>query len=77
MANEFCGRVLKCARDQYANHVLQKCMECVPAQHIQFIFRSFCRKAEEFSATSYGCDVIKVGIMLSFDLFFFLFFSNQ
>ncbi|KAK3132200.1 hypothetical protein QOZ80_6AG0517380 [Eleusine coracana subsp. coracana] len=59
MANEFCGRVLKCAHDQYANHVLQKCMECVPAQHIQFIFRSFCRKAEEFSATSYGCHVIK------------------
>ncbi|GJN05196.1 hypothetical protein PR202_ga22805 [Eleusine coracana subsp. coracana] len=62
MANEFCGKVLKCARDQYANHVLQKCMECVPAQHIQFIFRSFCRKAKALSITPCGCRVIQVGI---------------
>ncbi|KAK3120760.1 hypothetical protein QOZ80_9AG0693310 [Eleusine coracana subsp. coracana] len=59
MANEFCGKVLKCARDQYANHVLQKCMECVPAQHIQFIFRSFCRKAKALSITPCGCRVIQ------------------
>jgi pumilio RNA-binding family len=69
MANEFRGKVLKCARNQYANHVVQRCMECVPAQDIKFIFRSFCTKAKELSTTAYGCHIIQVGVpYLSFSV---------
>ncbi|KAK3139833.1 hypothetical protein QOZ80_5AG0391240 [Eleusine coracana subsp. coracana] len=59
MANEFRGKVLKCARDRSANHVIQKCMECVPPQHIQFIFKSFYGKAKRFSTSAYGCRIIQ------------------
>jgi hypothetical protein len=72
MANEFRGKVLKCARNQYANHVVQRCMECVPAQDIKFIFRSFCTKAKELSTTPYGCHIIQVNWCTAF-----IFQSNQ
>jgi hypothetical protein len=60
MANEFRGEVLKCTHNQFAHHVLERCMECLPARRIKFIFKSFCSKAEEFSTTPYGCHIMQV-----------------
>ncbi|XP_062230096.1 pumilio homolog 3-like [Phragmites australis] len=59
MARELGSKAQKCARDQYANHVIQKCMECVPPQHIQFIYRSFCGRAKVLSLHAQGCRVMQ------------------
>ena len=38
---ELDGHVLKCVKDQNGNHVVQKCIECVDPQHLQFIIDAF------------------------------------
>ena len=38
---ELDGHVLKCVKDQNGNHVVQKCIECVDAAHLQFIINAF------------------------------------
>ena len=38
---ELDGHVLKCVKDQNGNHVVQKCIECVDAAHLQFIIDAF------------------------------------
>ena len=38
---ELDGHVLKCVKDQNGNHVVQKCIECVEAPHLQFIIDAF------------------------------------
>jgi pumilio RNA-binding family len=35
------GAVMTCVRDQNGNHVIQKCIECSPADTIQFIVDDF------------------------------------
>lgn len=41
LVRELDGNVLKCVKDQNGNHVIQKAIERIPAQHIQFIISSF------------------------------------
>jgi len=57
-------QVLRCVYDQFANHVIQKCIECMPPKHIMFIYRSFCGKAKDLSTNVYGCHVIQVPRLL-------------
>ena len=38
---ELDGHLLKCVKDQNGNHVVQKCIECVPPAHLQFIVDGF------------------------------------
>ncbi len=33
--------VMECVDDQNANHVIQKCIETIPHQHIDFIIQHF------------------------------------
>ena len=35
------GNVLKCVKDQNGNHVVQKCIECVNPEKLQFVIESF------------------------------------
>ncbi|KAL6653861.1 hypothetical protein ACP70R_008785 [Stipagrostis hirtigluma subsp. patula] len=59
MAFELGGKVLMCCRDKNANHVIQKCIECVPPQRIQFIFRSFRGKVRSLSMHSCACRIVQ------------------
>jgi pumilio RNA-binding family len=51
---------MKCVRDQNGNHVIQKCIESVPAEKIGFIFSAFCGEVATLSMHPYGCRVIQV-----------------
>ena len=51
--------VLKCVKDQNGNHVIQKAIERVPAQHIQFIISAFHDQVQRLATHSYGCRVIQ------------------
>lgn len=57
---ELDGHVMKCVRDQNGNHVIQKCIECVPPEKIEFIISSFQGQVETLAAHPYGCRVIQV-----------------
>ena len=61
MVKELDGSVMKCVRDQNGNHVVQKCIECVPQDHIQFIISAFYGQVVVLSSHPYGCRVIQVG----------------
>lgn len=41
IVRELDGHVLKCVKDQNGNHVVQKCIECVQPQALQFIIDAF------------------------------------
>ncbi|KAL0410296.1 UNVERIFIED_CONTAM: Pumilio5 [Sesamum latifolium] len=41
LVRELDGHVMRCVRDQNGNHVIQKCIESIPTQNIQFIISSF------------------------------------
>ena len=41
LVRELEGNVMKCVKDQNGNHVIQKCIEKVPSELIQFIVDSF------------------------------------
>lgn len=41
IVKELDGHVQKCVKDQNGNHVVQKCIECVDPNHIQFIIDAF------------------------------------
>lgn len=64
---ELDGHVMKCVRDQNGNHVIQKCIECVPAEKIQFIISAFRGQVATLATHPYGCRVIQV---LSFNVWF-------
>ncbi|KAL8791669.1 MAG: hypothetical protein Q9195_005752 [Heterodermia aff. obscurata] len=51
--------VLKCVKDQNGNHVIQKAIERVPAEHIQFIINAFTGQVQALATHSYGCRVIQ------------------
>uniref|UniRef100_A0ACD5ZW28 Uncharacterized protein n=1 Tax=Avena sativa TaxID=4498 RepID=A0ACD5ZW28_AVESA len=59
MAKEFGSNLLKCACDQHANNTVQKCIEFVPPQYIQFVYRSLCGKVKMLSTHPFGCHVIQ------------------
>lgn len=60
MVTELDGHIMKCVRDQNGNHVIQKCIECVPEDSIQFIISTFYGHVVPLSTHPYGCRVIQV-----------------
>lgn len=59
MVKELDNNVLRCVKDQNGNHVIQKAIERVPAQHIQFIIDAFIGHVSSLSVHGYGCRVIQ------------------
>nr|XP_025876174.1 pumilio homolog 1-like [Oryza sativa Japonica Group] len=59
MANEVGRKLMQCVYDQNGNHVVQKCLQCVPPQYIKLIHASLCGKAVMLSTHPYGCRVIQ------------------
>jgi Pumilio-family RNA binding repeat len=51
---------MQCVRDQNGNHVIQKCIEWVPVEHIGFIIKAFRGQVASLSMHPYGCRVIQV-----------------
>ncbi|ETN40889.1 uncharacterized protein HMPREF1541_05169 [Cyphellophora europaea CBS 101466] len=51
--------VLKVIRDQNGNHVVQKAIERVPAEHIQFIIEAHKGEVVKLAQHTYGCRVIQ------------------
>lgn len=64
MVGELDGHIMRCVRDQNGNHVIQKCIECVPESNIQFIITTFFDQVVTLSSHPYGCRVIQVEIQL-------------
>lgn len=64
MVTELDGQIMRCVRDQNGNHVVQKCIECIPEEAIQFIVSTFYDQVVTLSTHPYGCRVIQVGIHL-------------
>lgn len=62
MVTELDGHIMRCVRDQNGNHVIQKCIECVPQESIQFIISTFYDQVVTLSTHPYGCRVIQVHI---------------
>lgn len=60
LVHELDGQVMKCVRDQNGNHVIQKCIECIPTEKIEFIISSFRGEVATLSTHPYGCRVIQV-----------------
>jgi len=60
LVRELDGHVMRCVRDQNGNHVIQKCIECVPTEHIGFIVSAFQGQVASLSMHPYGCRVIQV-----------------
>ena len=53
------GVVMECVKDQNGNHVIQKAIERVPAEHIRFIIDAFIGQVPHLAAHPYGCRVIQ------------------
>ena len=51
--------VIRCVKDQNGNHVIQKAIERLPAEHIQFIIDAFAGQVQNLAVHSYGCRVIQ------------------
>lgn len=68
MVRELDGHIIRCVRDQNGNHVIQKCIECVPEDAIQFIVSTFYDEVVKLSTHPYGCRVIQVK---SFNIYLF------
>lgn len=60
LVSELDGHVMRCVRDQNGNHVIQKCIECVPPERIHFIISAFYGQVLVLSTHPYGCRVIQV-----------------
>jgi hypothetical protein len=60
MVSELDGHVMRCVRDQNGNHVIQKCIECIPPDKIDFIISAFYNQVVTLSTHPYGCRVIQV-----------------
>jgi hypothetical protein len=72
MVKELDGHIMRCVRDQNGNHVIQKCIECVPEDAIQFIVTTFYDQVVTLSSHPYGCRVIQVKILFYFVYLFFV-----
>ncbi|KAJ1389392.1 Pumilio RNA-binding repeat [Sesbania bispinosa] len=59
MVAELDGHIMRCVRDQNGNHVIQKCIECVPEDAIHFIVSTFYDQIVTLSTHPYGCRVIQ------------------
>lgn len=54
---ELDGCVINCLEDQNGNHVVQNCVESVPAEHLQLILDFFIDYVHSISTKSDGCGV--------------------
>ncbi|KAG2294373.1 hypothetical protein Bca52824_041042 [Brassica carinata] len=59
LIRELDGNVMKCVRDQNGYHVIQKCIESMPADRIGFVIASFRGQVATLSTHPYGCRVIQ------------------
>lgn len=71
MVTELDGHIMRCVRDQNGNHVVQKCIECIPEDAIQFIVSTFYDQVVTLSTHPYGCRVIQVSYFILFPLIFY------
>jgi len=51
--------VLTCVQNQNGNHVIQKCIERMPVEHIQFVVDALQGHAEELAQNAFGCRVLQ------------------
>lgn len=58
--SELDGHIMRCARDQNGNHVIQKCIECLPEDAIQFVIIALYDQVVTLSTHPYGCRIIQV-----------------
>eukprot|EP01064_Diplonema_japonicum_P025462 TRINITY_DN36892_c0_g1_i1.p1 TRINITY_DN36892_c0_g1~~TRINITY_DN36892_c0_g1_i1.p1 ORF type:complete len:657 (+),score=101.07 TRINITY_DN36892_c0_g1_i1:152-1972(+) len=56
--SELQGHVPECVVDQNGNHVIQKCVECLPGQSA-FIIQSFLTRVDTLATHPYGCRVLQ------------------
>lgn len=73
MVTELDGQIMRCVRDQNGNHVVQKCIECIPEDAIQFIVSTFYDQVVTLSTHPYGCRVIQVRTFCTFVPFSLIF----
>ncbi|KAF7843114.1 pumilio-like protein 5 isoform X1 [Senna tora] len=59
LVQELDGHVMRCVHDQNGNHVIQKCIECIPVEKINFIISAFKGQVPALSTHPYGCRVIQ------------------
>jgi len=59
LARELEPEILKVAKDQNGNHVVQKVIELVPRQQVGFIMDAFRGHASSLAAHNYACRVIQ------------------
>ena len=59
LVKELEADILRVVKDQNGNHVIQKVIEMVPRQYLDFIMNSFRSRVNELSSHSYGCRVIQ------------------
>jgi mRNA-binding protein PUF3 len=59
LVEELQADVLKCVKDQNGNHVVQKAIERVPTEHIQFVIEAFGGQVHVLATHPYGCRVIQ------------------
>ena len=55
--SELEGNVLKCVKDQNGNHVVQKCIETVAPECLQFIIDAFRGQVRFFIYLKYGAKI--------------------
>ena len=60
MVAELDGHIMRCVREQSGNHVIQKCIECIPQDVSQLIVSTFYGQVVLLSTHPYGCRVIQV-----------------
>lgn len=59
LVKELEHQVLKCVKDQNGNHVVQKAIERIPADHIHFIINAFTGQVHGLATHPYGCRVVQ------------------
>lgn len=50
---------MRCVRDQNGNHVIQKCIECVPTSYVAGMLDAFLGQVVPLSTHPFGCRVIQ------------------
>lgn len=59
LVQELRADILKAVKDQNGNHVVQKAIERVPTEHIQFVIDAFRGQVHVLATHPYGCRVIQ------------------
>ena len=59
IVGELNGNIIRCVKDQNGNHVIQKIIECLPKDKLDFIISAFNGQVMQLSTHPYGCRVIQ------------------